>query len=88
MPEVPCGLCGTPTTMTGTRRCDRCWELEGRVKRDPEIALRVLTEMGALPAVAWRRWKGKFNCYEYTDPQELALEGLTEPSESDWEPLR
>ena len=39
---VPCGLCGTPTPMTGTRRCDRCWELESRIKGDPELARRIL----------------------------------------------
>lgn len=40
---VPCGLCGKPTTSTGTKRCDRCWELERRIQSDPEIALRILT---------------------------------------------
>jgi len=28
---IACGLCGAGTTMTGTKRCDRCWELEGRI---------------------------------------------------------
>lgn len=39
---VPCGLCQNPTPMKGTRRCDRCWELEKRVQADPAIARRVL----------------------------------------------
>lgn len=39
---VPCGLCGTPTHMTGTKRCDRCRELESRIKGDPELARRIL----------------------------------------------
>ncbi len=39
---VPCGLCGRPTPMTGTRRCDWCWELEKRVKMDLELARKVL----------------------------------------------
>ncbi len=30
-PQVPCGICGDPTPMTGTRRCDNCWEIERRV---------------------------------------------------------
>lgn len=25
---VPCETCGTLTTMTGTKRCDGCWEVE------------------------------------------------------------
>lgn len=28
---VPCGTCGLPTHMTGTNRCDRCWEVERRL---------------------------------------------------------
>lgn len=39
---VPCELCGKPTTMTGTKRCDPCWELERRIKAAPEIAWRIL----------------------------------------------
>lgn len=41
---VPCGLCGKPTMMTGTKRCDACWELEGRIHRDPALARRILAE--------------------------------------------
>jgi hypothetical protein len=39
---VPCGLCGVQTPMTGTERCDRCWELETRIKADPELARKIL----------------------------------------------
>lgn len=39
---VPCALCGTQTFMTGTRRCDRCYELESRIKRDPDLARQIL----------------------------------------------
>lgn len=47
---VPCGLCGKPTMMTGTKRCDACWELEGRIHRDPALARRILAECDpALP---------------------------------------
>lgn len=49
---VPCGLCGTPTRMTGTKRCDRCFELEGRVRRQPDIARRVLAGMTPDPGAA------------------------------------
>jgi hypothetical protein len=44
-PTVPCGVCGKSTTMTGTKRCDRCWELEGRIKRDPELARKILNTL-------------------------------------------
>lgn len=42
---VPCSVCETPTAMTGTRLCDRCWELERRIHADPEIARKILDEM-------------------------------------------
>ena len=38
---VHCGLCGEPTPMLGTRRCNRCWELERRVHADPALACKV-----------------------------------------------
>lgn len=28
---VPCETCGEPTTKTGTKRCDWCWEVESRL---------------------------------------------------------
>lgn len=28
--------------MLGTKRCDRCWELETRIKRDPYLAVLIL----------------------------------------------
>lgn len=52
---VPCRLCADPTTMTGTRLCDRCWELEWRIEDRPLIARRILRNMkgGALlPSLA------------------------------------
>lgn len=45
---VSCGLCGKPTPMTGTQRCDGCWELETRVRADPELARRILSKLDAL----------------------------------------
>lgn len=41
----PCELCGRDTRMTGTRRCDGCWELETRIHADPELARRILDDM-------------------------------------------
>ncbi len=32
---VPCEICGTPTPMTGTRRCDPCWEAERHAVCNP-----------------------------------------------------
>lgn len=43
----PCGLCGKPTRMTSTKRCDNCWEMEGRMQRNPDVALRILASMFA-----------------------------------------
>jgi hypothetical protein len=40
--KVPCGLCGAPTAMTGTKRCDRCWELERRIQDAPALAAQIL----------------------------------------------
>lgn len=31
-PTVPCATCGAPTTSTGTKRCNRCWEVERRLR--------------------------------------------------------
>lgn len=41
-PLVPCDLCSRPTAMTGTRRCDRCWELESRIHGDIDLARKIL----------------------------------------------
>jgi len=44
---VACDLCEALTTMTATKRCDRCWELEKRIRRDPELARKILKLMEA-----------------------------------------
>lgn len=28
---VPCQFCDTPTRMTGTKMCNNCWEIQGRI---------------------------------------------------------
>jgi hypothetical protein len=33
--------------MLGTKRCDRCWELEGRIQGDPELARQILARLDA-----------------------------------------
>lgn len=42
MNTIPCELCGKPTRMLGTKRCDPCWELERRIEMAPDIARKVL----------------------------------------------
>lgn len=46
LPTLPCKYCGLPTLMLGTRLCDRCWELEHRVKNDIEITIQILNTLG------------------------------------------
>jgi len=45
--EVPCALCGRMTTMTSTIRCDGCWELETRIRSQPELARKILADYDA-----------------------------------------
>jgi hypothetical protein len=40
--QVPCRICEKPTPMLGTRLCDWCYELETRIRRDPELACKIL----------------------------------------------
>lgn len=42
---IPCGLCWRPTVMLGTKRCDRCYELESRIKGDPALARKILARV-------------------------------------------
>lgn len=37
--------CGTYTTMLGTGLCDNCWELEHRIKANPQLARQILDEV-------------------------------------------
>ena len=34
--SIPCEICGEPTMMLGTKRCDPCWEIESRIVNDPK----------------------------------------------------
>ena len=31
MTTIPCEICGKATSFTGTKRCNNCWEVEGRL---------------------------------------------------------
>lgn len=46
-PLVACQVCGNDTPMLGTRRCDRCYELETRIHSDPELARQILQRFDA-----------------------------------------
>lgn len=51
---VKCKHCGRATTMTGTKMCDGCWELDHRIKGQPDLAAKILTAQGSfrvIPAV-------------------------------------
>ena len=39
---VPCKWCEKPTPMTGTRMCERCFELDNRIADKPALAARIL----------------------------------------------
>lgn len=43
---IDCRLCGGKTTMTGTKLCDPCWELEVRIEANTDVAVEVLRTMG------------------------------------------
>ena len=43
---ITCKLCNkNKTTMLGTKLCDGCWELEHRIKMDPQLAIKVLNDI-------------------------------------------
>lgn len=44
-PTGPCRICGDQTPMLGTKLCDRCWELETRIRRDMELAEKILNRL-------------------------------------------
>jgi len=42
---VECRLCGSPTQMKGTKLCDRCWELETRIKANVILAKKIIASL-------------------------------------------
>jgi hypothetical protein len=44
-PYCNCELCGRITMMTGTCKCDRCWELVTRIEGDRELAFKVVAAL-------------------------------------------
>ena len=43
---VHCKICGKLTDFTGTKLCNRCWELETRIDRDIELTIKILEKRG------------------------------------------
>lgn len=46
--ELPCVLCGGHSEHPTATLCNRCWELETRVTRDPWLARKILSELGGV----------------------------------------
>jgi hypothetical protein len=46
---VPCVWCSVPTRMIETRRCDRCYELESRIRGDLALAQKMIAQALAGP---------------------------------------
>jgi hypothetical protein len=40
-----CKWCGTKTHNTGTKECDRCWELRKRIEQNPDLSERILNDL-------------------------------------------
>ena len=39
--SIPCRICGDKTYMLGTKLCDRCWELDTRIRTNLVIAEKI-----------------------------------------------
>ena len=44
MKMTNCKWCGTETINTGTKECDRCWELRHRIEYDLELAKKMIAQ--------------------------------------------
>lgn len=76
-----CKWCGSLTYMTGIRMCDNCWEMERRIRGNPEVAAVILAEY--LSPAAW--------IYDHESPQPRCVTDLKyRPANSDtkdWLPV-
>lgn len=66
MKTVPCKHCETPTPMTGTEMCNRCWELDTRIRHNPELAVSIIEDLGY--TVEPPRIHHKSHCKLFPDP--------------------
>lgn len=42
---IYCDICGRETPSTDTTKCNRCWELNARMRRDPQLARKIQLAM-------------------------------------------
>jgi uncharacterized CHY-type Zn-finger protein len=56
---IVCGICGGPTTMQGTKRCDSCYELESRIKRHPSLTRKILKMIAEEKALSAKNAQNK-----------------------------
>lgn len=61
-PLTLCGLCHKALTpMVATKRCENCWEMEGRIQRSPAVAYAVLRHaLGGTIGPIWRTRDGRY----------------------------
>lgn len=71
----PCGLCGKPTRMLGTKRCDPCWELERRIRHDPEVVATILAANSDLSRDIYEALRAKRLRIHQEGQVELWMEG-------------
>jgi len=45
MEVTDCKWCGVETTCTGTKECNRCWELRHRIEFDMELAKMMMAHL-------------------------------------------
>lgn len=55
MNEIPCKHCWTKTKNVETRRCDACWEIERRIRMEPDRAASIIAGDPALLASLLKR---------------------------------
>lgn len=44
-PRVDCQLCCISGALASTKLCDRCWELDSRIRQDPHLAEEILARI-------------------------------------------
>lgn len=42
---TPCKYCGRKTRSTGTKLCDKCWELKTRMEGDKERSIKIIFDI-------------------------------------------
>jgi len=47
---ISCSICGSQTYSLGTKLCNSCWELNARIERAPDLAEKILEQLGHVTA--------------------------------------